>query len=45
MTGTARAEVRAELVLLTVKVIVRTLAEADPAIIQRQIDALMEDYR
>jgi AcrR family transcriptional regulator len=45
MTGTARAEVRAELVLLTVKVIVRTLAEADPAIIQRQIDALMEDLR
>lgn len=43
MTGTERAELRAELVLLAVKLIVRTLAEVDPAQIRAQLATLVED--
>jgi AcrR family transcriptional regulator len=45
MTGTPKAAQQAELVLLTLKMIVRTLAEADPDQIKRQIELLMGEDR
>lgn len=45
MTGTPRSKQQAELVLLTLKMIVRTLAEADPDQIKHQIETLMGELR